>query len=196
MSRSRLGDGVSHLYVHLPFCAHRCGYCDFVTVMGRRGDQPRYVDALLTELELECEVLGSELETVYIGGGTPSFTDPAFLAAWAREGGWRGFGDRTESLRVLVPDLLPPEVLERTGKAVFHYAYFRDQVRAFARAWNGAGLDPDLVDAERLREAALQLTPNALTALPLQAAWLASSAGEGKQELEHGVEGVETPRPA
>ena len=44
---------VRHLYVHLPFCAHRCGYCDFVTVVGRDGEHDRYVDALLRELELE-----------------------------------------------------------------------------------------------------------------------------------------------
>ena len=36
-----------HLYVHLPFCAHRCGYCDFDTVVGRRGLDAAYVDALL-----------------------------------------------------------------------------------------------------------------------------------------------------
>ena len=45
--------GVRHLYVHLPFCAHRCGYCDFVTVVGRAGQHGAYVDALLAELELE-----------------------------------------------------------------------------------------------------------------------------------------------
>ena len=45
---------IRHLYVHLPFCAHRCGYCDFVTVVGRaRRARARYVDALLAELELE-----------------------------------------------------------------------------------------------------------------------------------------------
>ena len=35
-----------HLYVHLPFCASRCGYCDFVTVVGRSGQHAAYVDAL------------------------------------------------------------------------------------------------------------------------------------------------------
>jgi hypothetical protein len=39
--------------VHLPFCAHRCGYCDFVTVVGRRAQHGTYVDALLAELALE-----------------------------------------------------------------------------------------------------------------------------------------------
>ncbi|HKU57682.1 MAG TPA: radical SAM family heme chaperone HemW [Gaiellaceae bacterium] len=63
-----------HLYVHLPFCAHRCGYCDFVTVVGRRGQDVAYVDALLRELELRRGLLGDEVETVFLGGGTPTFT--------------------------------------------------------------------------------------------------------------------------
>jgi oxygen-independent coproporphyrinogen-3 oxidase len=70
----------SHLYVHLPFCAHRCGYCDFVTVVGRRGQHAAYVDALLAELALEREVLVRPVETVFLGGGTPTFTESAELA--------------------------------------------------------------------------------------------------------------------
>jgi oxygen-independent coproporphyrinogen-3 oxidase len=72
--------GARHLYVHLPFCAHRCGYCDFVTVVGRRGQHGAYVDALLAELELEGGVLAEPVETVFLGGGTPTFTEPAELA--------------------------------------------------------------------------------------------------------------------
>jgi oxygen-independent coproporphyrinogen-3 oxidase len=71
--------GVRHLYVHLPFCAHRCGYCDFVTVVGRRGQHRAYVDAVLAELELQRRVLEPRLETVFLGGGTPTFTEPAEL---------------------------------------------------------------------------------------------------------------------
>jgi oxygen-independent coproporphyrinogen III oxidase len=66
--------GARHLYVHLPFCAHRCGYCDFVTVVGGEGQHRAYVDALLRELELERDVLADVLETVFLGGGTPTFT--------------------------------------------------------------------------------------------------------------------------
>jgi putative oxygen-independent coproporphyrinogen III oxidase len=66
---------VRHLYVHLPFCAHRCGYCDFVTVVGRKELHARYVDALLAELDLERGVLEEPLETIFLGGGTPTFTD-------------------------------------------------------------------------------------------------------------------------
>jgi putative oxygen-independent coproporphyrinogen III oxidase len=67
-------NGVRHLYVHLPFCAHRCGYCDFVTAVGRREQHGSYVDALLRELDEERHVLADPLETVFVGGGTPTFT--------------------------------------------------------------------------------------------------------------------------
>jgi oxygen-independent coproporphyrinogen-3 oxidase len=71
--------GVRHVYVHLPFCSSRCGYCDFVTLVGRRGEHGRYVDAVLAELELERGRLADEVETVFVGGGTPTFTEPAEL---------------------------------------------------------------------------------------------------------------------
>lgn len=66
---------VRHLYVHLPFCAHRCGYCDFVTVVGRGGEHAAYVEALLAELERERGVLADPLSTIFVGGGTPTFTE-------------------------------------------------------------------------------------------------------------------------
>jgi oxygen-independent coproporphyrinogen-3 oxidase len=72
--------GVRHLYVHLPFCSSRCGYCDFVTVVGRKDEHAGYVHALLRELELERGLLDDRLETVYLGGGTPTLTEPAALA--------------------------------------------------------------------------------------------------------------------
>ena len=68
-----------HLYVHLPFCASRCGYCDFVTVVGRSGQHAAYVDALLAELALEREALVPRLDSVFLGGGTPTLTEPAAL---------------------------------------------------------------------------------------------------------------------
>jgi putative oxygen-independent coproporphyrinogen III oxidase len=71
--------GVRHLYIHLPFCPHRCGYCDFVTAVGRRSQHGAYVDALLAELELERGALDSRLETIFLGGGTPTFTEPIAL---------------------------------------------------------------------------------------------------------------------
>ncbi|HVM24354.1 MAG TPA: radical SAM family heme chaperone HemW [Candidatus Limnocylindrales bacterium] len=62
-----------HLYVHVPFCRLVCAYCDFVTVGGRAAEIPRYVDALVKELELRPAP--GELRTIYFGGGTPSLLD-------------------------------------------------------------------------------------------------------------------------
>jgi oxygen-independent coproporphyrinogen-3 oxidase len=73
-------DGARHLYVHLPFCAHRCGYCDFVTLVGRDNQHDAYVAALLAELELERHELAALVETVYLGGGTPTLTRADALA--------------------------------------------------------------------------------------------------------------------
>jgi oxygen-independent coproporphyrinogen-3 oxidase len=70
---------VRHLYVHLPFCAHRCGYCDFVTAVGRRGEHRAYVDAIVAELDREQDWLAERVETVFVGGGTPTFTEPEAL---------------------------------------------------------------------------------------------------------------------
>jgi putative oxygen-independent coproporphyrinogen III oxidase len=71
--------GVAHLYVHLPFCAARCGYCAFVVEVGREDARDAYLSALLAELERERAVLGP-LETVYLGGGTPTLMGAERLA--------------------------------------------------------------------------------------------------------------------
>ena len=75
------GAGARHLYIHLPFCAHRCGYCDFVTAVGRRADHGAYVGAVMRELEVEAAAgrLAPRVETIFLGGGTPTFTDPRAL---------------------------------------------------------------------------------------------------------------------
>src|SRR5438309_7638241 len=62
-----------HLYVHIPFCKHKCGYCDFNAYAGMDRLMPDYVSALESELAAARE--GQEfapLQTVYLGGGTPS----------------------------------------------------------------------------------------------------------------------------
>lgn len=98
---------------------------------------------------------------------------PDFVHALARHGGYLGLGDRTTMLRSLVPDLLPDDVLARTTKSFFTRCYLGDPTREFARQWSGEGLDPDLVDADAVRECWLEERPNAMAAALLQAAWLA-----------------------
>ncbi len=64
-------------YVHVPFCRHRCGYCDFTLVAGRDDLIERYLTAVGRELE-RCSV-PLDLDTLYLGGGTPSHLGPAGL---------------------------------------------------------------------------------------------------------------------
>ena len=65
------------LYLHIPFCAHICPYCDFNTYSGQDALIPRYVDAL----EREIARFGEQLHhrsaaTIFFGGGTPSLLSP------------------------------------------------------------------------------------------------------------------------
>lgn len=70
-----------HLYIHIPFCRHKCGYCDFNAYAGMDRLMPDYVDALERELVSARERFSFEqLETVYFGGGTPSLLPPELAA--------------------------------------------------------------------------------------------------------------------
>lgn len=61
------------LYIHIPFCKSKCRYCDFASYPGREGCMSAYVDALLTEARIRADALQHPaMETVFIGGGTPS----------------------------------------------------------------------------------------------------------------------------
>ena len=62
------------LYIHIPFCAGKCAYCDFVSFAGRRRDMARYICALKSEMRARAHELdGQFIRSVYIGGGTPTF---------------------------------------------------------------------------------------------------------------------------
>src|SRR5262245_45884862 len=58
-------------YIHVPFCAHHCGYCDFAIAVGRDELTDRYLDALAAELA----TLGGprSVLTSFVGGGTPTY---------------------------------------------------------------------------------------------------------------------------
>ena len=60
------------IYIHIPFCKRRCIYCDFFSTT-RSEEKPTYVRALCQELAIRKDYLeGEEIETIYLGGGTPS----------------------------------------------------------------------------------------------------------------------------
>lgn len=62
------------IYIHLPFCASRCQYCDFCSTTGEPRKMSKYQEALITHIRESTQALSPYLiDTVYFGGGTPSF---------------------------------------------------------------------------------------------------------------------------
>ena len=66
------------LYFHIPFCVHRCAYCDFNTYAGQEAFIPAYVEALVREIEAVAASAPDRLpvHTIFFGGGTPSLLSP------------------------------------------------------------------------------------------------------------------------
>jgi oxygen-independent coproporphyrinogen-3 oxidase len=116
---------ISSVYVHTPFCAKRCRYCDFPVTAVPTADLAGWLSALRWNLrELEEEgvfVLSPELETLFVGGGTPSFLGPNAMK---------------ELAGVLGPGRLRNPDLEWTGEA--NPDSFSPDV---ARGWAGAGVN-------------------------------------------------------
>lgn len=78
------------LYIHIPYCRRKCLYCDFFSGGARIADWTGLADALLAELQERIEELPERIESIYIGGGTPSLMPPDV------------FGDFISRLRRLV----------------------------------------------------------------------------------------------
>lgn len=113
------------VYVHAPFCARRCFYCDFAVKVGRVGDLPGWLEALEGELRQTASdpllSLAPRLDTLYVGGGTPSLLGPDAMA---------GLG------ALLGHDRLSAPGLEWTAEA--NPESFTADV---ARAWADAGVN-------------------------------------------------------
>ncbi|HQR27329.1 MAG TPA: radical SAM family heme chaperone HemW [Nocardioides sp.] len=120
---AELGTRPFGVYVHVPFCAVRCGYCDFNTYTAAElGSAPgtargRYVEAVLAEVRLAGRVLGDRVppaSTVFFGGGTPTLLDPddlgRVLAAVSEE---LGLAPGAEVTTEANPDSVTPEALGR-----------------------------------------------------------------------------------
>jgi asparagine synthase (glutamine-hydrolysing) len=99
------------------------------------------------------------------------FLDPRFLAALAGAGGAHGWSGRAETMAAVAEGHLPPQTIQRRGKAVFDEVYWGGESRSFAERWSGALPRPDLVDAEALRREWLSERPRYRSALLLQLAW-------------------------
>ncbi len=68
------------LYVHIPFCARKCNYCDFLSFPAAQETQNAYLKQMITEIEFTSAMCRDyEISSVFIGGGTPSLLEPAAL---------------------------------------------------------------------------------------------------------------------
>lgn len=157
------------LYVHVPFCTRRCSYCDFAVQATREAPTAEWLDAVAGEMRMLADERGwtapLRLDTVYLGGGTPSLLGPDAMAAlrerlhpWAQ---WDGDAEWTCEAN---PESFSPEVARgwraagvnriSLGAQTFHEPTLRwmgrlhgpdGPARAFAAA-RGAGLDNISID--------------------------------------------------
>ncbi len=123
-----------HLYLHVPFCVRRCSYCDFSIAVRKRIPAREYVDAVLGELQLLRAAdpgptargsLEAGLDTIYLGGGTPSLLPPESID--------QVLGAIREKLRI-------PHSALRTAEVTLE-ANPEDVTPENAAAWCAAGIN-------------------------------------------------------
>jgi oxygen-independent coproporphyrinogen-3 oxidase len=108
------GLGPLGFYVHVPYCAARCGYCDFNTYVAGPEERARWRAAALAEVELAGDVLGAAgpVETVFFGGGTPTLLPPEdLLAVLGAVGARFGLAADAEVTVEANPETVTPERL-------------------------------------------------------------------------------------
>lgn len=118
------------VYVHVPFCSVRCGYCDFntytATELGGGASQVNYADTAIKEIALARKVMGEAglpertANTVFFGGGTPTMLKAADLARMmgAIKEAW-GLTEGAEVTTEANPDSVSPEYLQTLADAGF-----------------------------------------------------------------------------
>ncbi|KGN42124.1 radical SAM family heme chaperone HemW [Knoellia aerolata] len=122
-----LGERPFGIYLHVPFCRVRCGYCDFntytLTELGPGAGTSSFVDTALAELDLARDVLGGSappVDTVFVGGGTPTML-PASDLVRAVDGIRERFGlaDDVEVTTEANPDSVTPQSLRELADGGF-----------------------------------------------------------------------------
>jgi oxygen-independent coproporphyrinogen-3 oxidase len=73
------------LYVHVPFCFHKCHYCDFYSFVDREGRTGEYLAQVARDVEWTAARVEGEIETVFVGGGTPTLLSAEELRAFAAQ---------------------------------------------------------------------------------------------------------------
>lgn len=153
-----------HLYLHVPFCARRCSYCDFAIAVRREVPSDAYVDAVLREWGLwqtdPVWDLSPDIQTVYFGGGTPSRVTPVSIGRILDQIG----ADRTIA----------------AGAEITLEANPEDVTPAVAAAWRAAGVNRVSLGVQSFDPAVLQWMHRTHTAghVPLAVEALRSSGIE------------------
>lgn len=104
---------VRGLYVHIPFCFHKCHYCDFYSIVDSQDRQSAFADRLVTELEAAAVFVEQSVETIFVGGGTPTLLKPhlwqRLLEAIHR---WTPLANGGEFTVEANPETVTPELAE------------------------------------------------------------------------------------
>jgi putative oxygen-independent coproporphyrinogen III oxidase len=138
-------ENVPGLYVHIPFCARRCPYCDFAVSVNRKSEfRGAYVSALQTELDHIFAWAQKPFETVFFGGGTPTELAPSVLNALL---------DRVRRAGLLAPGA---EVSLEANPENLDSAYL-EALRA--GGWNRISLGVQSLDAQTLQTLGRAHTP-------------------------------------
>ena len=129
-----------HLYVHVPFCVRRCAYCDFAVTATREPPIRVWLESVAAEMELRAAAESwdrLELDTIYLGGGTPSLLGvgalPALAGVIGRFAGWSA--DTVEWTAEANPESLTAEL---------------------AKDWRAAGVNRLSLGAQTFHEPALR----------------------------------------
>ncbi len=165
-----------HLYVHIPFCRVNCSYCNFYFSVNRRHEG-RFFDALLAELqERKEEIAGyGPLQTVYLGGGTPSLAHKEYLEALF------------EHIRHYFPLADDAEITLEANPD--------DISRENLRFWKDSGINRLSVGVQSFRERDLQLMRRAHTTRQSRQAldWIAGAGFRNVTiDLIYGIPGMST----
>ncbi len=122
---ARFGQRGFGVYLHVPFCASRCGYCDFNTYTASElggADIDGYLESIERELSLARRVLpGRPVETIFVGGGTPTMLAPAQLLRLidAIDATW-GIAEGAEITTEANPESVTPQSLRQLREGGFN----------------------------------------------------------------------------
>ncbi|HEX8972312.1 radical SAM family heme chaperone HemW [Oryzihumus sp.] len=190
---ARLGEHPFGVYVHVPFCSVRCGYCDFntytLTELGVDGASvATYADAALAELDLAAKVLGARAphaQTVFVGGGTPTMLAAGDLVK-VLDGIRQRFGlaDGAEVTTEANPDSVTPQALATLAEGGFTRVSLGMQsavphvLRTLERTHDPANVARAVTAA---REAGLQVSVDLIYGTP------GESLGDWRTSLEAAV---------